>query len=187
MDVDGDSDAAQLYEARLKVVQGDLRRRIARGDADAADDLFQEVAIRLWRRRNHYDATRGPYTAWALRVCDRVCLNAIRRLTTLHRLERAESVANAVQAAAQVAPDLPFDAYDDVHAFHHHLANAIVRLPPRKRAIAIAYFYFGKAPRQIAQEFGMKSSSVWTALSQAKVALRGLLSPPPPRSRVHRR
>src|SRR5881397_1110257 len=58
-----------------------LAARLA-GDA-AADDVVQEALMRAWRRRETYDAARGPVLAWLLAItADR----ALRHRTRRHAL-----------------------------------------------------------------------------------------------------
>jgi len=55
-------------------------RRVLLGivrDAAAADDLLQEVFIRVWGRAGQWDG-RGPLKAWVLRVATNLALNHLR-------------------------------------------------------------------------------------------------------------
>ena len=51
-------------------------RRIVRDEA-AADDLAQEVSLRVWERASQWDG-RGPFKAWLMRVATNLALNHLR-------------------------------------------------------------------------------------------------------------
>ena len=168
-----------LFSQRVADVLPELRRRIARfarGDSDIEDKLAQTVTIRLWEKRALCRGT-GSQVGWATTVCDRVCSNSVRQVDRLGKRvplseELAANAAFVEPDSAVVAQELSGEAYLD------SVADAVAGLPPRKRAIAIAHWYMGKKASRIATEFGLRVSSVWTALSQAKSALRAALQLP---------
>src|SRR5690606_25077680 len=72
------------YERRL---YGYIRRIV--GDAAAADDLFQDIFLKVLRDRS-YDPQRGRFAPWLFAVARNACLEAQRRERTREALrERA--------------------------------------------------------------------------------------------------
>jgi RNA polymerase sigma-70 factor (ECF subfamily) len=58
-----------------------LRRHLLRTvrDPDAADDLLQEVFLRLWTRADQWDG-RGSFKAWLFRIALNLALNHLRTI-----------------------------------------------------------------------------------------------------------
>jgi DNA-directed RNA polymerase specialized sigma24 family protein len=57
-------------------------------------------------------------------------------------------------------------------AEHDEVDNAVTRLPSRRRAIAIARWYFGHSVSQVAREFGTTNTRVLKELALARRQLR---------------
>ena len=74
--VSGDEDAFTLLFDRYERGLRDHVRRIVRDDA-AADDLTQEVFLRLWRRAEQWTG-QGAFQAWLLRIATNLALNHLR-------------------------------------------------------------------------------------------------------------
>jgi RNA polymerase sigma factor (sigma-70 family) len=168
----------RVFATLISTLEPMLRRQIRAYlgvDRDAADDLFQEVCIRMFERRGSYRGA-GPLGAWVSRLCARLCVDHSRREN------RAERRTSSV--------DWPFDAPADsrsefertreaetAQARLEAITDAVVALSPRKRAMAISHWYFGWPARRIAREFHVTAPTVWTVLSQIRGTLRWELLP----------
>ena len=167
----------EVFSRRLLEVEQRLRartRHFARGDYDDAEDLFQEICVRLWEKSGSYRGD-GSFAAWALRVGDRVCLDS-RRHTLLLRarvpiseeLRLTPYTESEAERAARTTEGYRTDS----------MMDAVRALSPRLRAIIHMRYWLGwKAPR-IAQSLHVAVPSVWTALSQARRILRQGVQPP---------
>lgn len=165
----------RIFGERLREAEARLRketRRLAMGDADFADDLFQLVTIRLWSKRKTF-RNEGHWRSWALRVTRNVCLKVLKQRFPI----RTESLLDSVpdQSEGMSASDLVAEQRLREERLEG-VADEVVRLPPRLRAIVIAAYWFDKAPRVIANELGLRPQSVWTGLSQALNRLRTSLT-----------
>jgi RNA polymerase sigma factor (sigma-70 family) len=165
---------AEQFASRLRAAEYRLRRRIlflTGGNADLADDIFQDVAVRLWQKEAMF-SERGQWFHWALRVSDRVCFRALDRL----RQEKLKTGRMSLlkDGSAEVPAD--WSPGGEEEAVANRISNAVARLPPRIRAAIIAAYWFRKSPATIAQEFDLKAKSVWTLLSQGRRLLADRLS-----------
>ena len=71
-----DAQAFDLLMSRYRWrIRGHLLR-ITRDEA-AADDLTQDVFLRLWERASQWDA-KGPFRAWLMRIATNLALNHLR-------------------------------------------------------------------------------------------------------------
>ncbi|MGH7653091.1 MAG: RNA polymerase sigma factor [Gemmatimonadaceae bacterium] len=166
----------KTFAAVISVLESSLRRQIApyaQWDLDDADDLYSETLERVFERRAEYRGD-GPLSAWISRVCVRVGLDHVRGVA---RARRHEAPCDAL--VGDFDPEEEEDGERDAvceNARRESLANAIVALPPRMRAMAISRWYCGHKAVRVAAELGVSVLSVWTTLSNAKAILLGRLN-----------
>ena len=125
------------------------------GSRDRADDVFQEVFLRLVRRDPAF-ASEEHRKAWLLRVtlncCKKLGTSAWRRrVLPLERLPETEQP-------------------DDFEAVA--LRDALARLPEKDRAVLNLFYGEGLKSEEIGELFGEKASSVRSRLSRARALLR---------------
>lgn len=140
------------------------------GDSDLTDDLAQETWIRVATRLTSFRGS-GNLRAWVLRVCTRICIDRSRREAVRRRMEEGWSAVDLSVMTETVATD----AVDRLSLSLHdsdQIANAVVALPPRRRAMIIAEIWFENTPRQIAATFRTTPARVWKELSVARARLR---------------
>jgi RNA polymerase sigma-70 factor (ECF subfamily) len=105
-------------------------------DASAAEDVAQEVFIRLWQRPHLFDPTRGSLAA-LLSVMARS--RALDRLRADGAAERARDRFAEVEALAPAAVEGPAEALER-RAQTAELRGALLRLPPAQReTVELAY------------------------------------------------
>src|SRR5207249_5007051 len=59
---------------------------------DQADEAVQEVFLRLWRKSDLFDSTRGSFRTWLLGITRNHALDKLRRLTVERRLTAGDAV-----------------------------------------------------------------------------------------------
>ncbi len=132
------------------------------GEPSRAEDIAQEVFIKLWTGKARFEAGRGALLPWLLRITTNACLDARRALKPVSELAEAEQI-----------PDSRADAHS--HAEAKALHSMIATLPQRQRA-AIALFYLeGFSMAEVAQALETNAKAVEGLLSRGKAALKALL------------
>jgi RNA polymerase sigma-70 factor, ECF subfamily len=132
------------------------------GEASRAEDITQEVFLKLWTGKARYEAGRGALLGWLLRITTNACLDARRALKPVSELAEAEHIA-----------DTRADAHSAAEAKALHAV--IATLPQRQRA-AIALFYLeGFTMVEVAQALDTNAKAVEGLLSRGKAALKALL------------
>jgi RNA polymerase sigma-70 factor (ECF subfamily) len=105
-------------------------------DPSAAEDVTQEVFIRLWQRPHLFDPTRGSLAA-LLSVMARS--RALDRLRADGAADRARDRLAEVEAIAPATVEGPAEALER-RAGNAELRGALLRLPPaQRRTIELAY------------------------------------------------
>lgn len=140
-----------------------------------AEELAQEVFLRVYRSRSNYEPT-AKFTTWLFRIATHMALNHIRD----GRHEKGqESLDNEVAegVARQVAdliPSVEQTMVKDVR--RQEIRQAIEALPEKQRAAVMMHKYQELEYSQIAGALGCSESAVKSLLFRAYETLRGRLA-----------
>jgi RNA polymerase sigma-70 factor (ECF subfamily) len=129
------------------------------GDEDDADDVTQEVFVRVHRKLWSFRGD-GPFDAWLYRITRRVAL----------RMRPRDS-----SAALSVVPDLyvtdPGARVDRERAVEL-IREIAATLPLRQREVFLLCDIEGRAPAEVAAMLSMKDVSVRASLFKARASIR---------------
>jgi RNA polymerase sigma factor (sigma-70 family) len=165
--VAGDEAAlGELYDECSPLVYG-LAARVTR-DWAAAEDITQEVFVRVWENPQAFDPARGTWRGWLGTMTHRRAVDWVRRSAARHR-----RTADAATPAA--APDPEEMAVAGWVA--KSVQVAVDDLPAAQReAIRLAYFD-GQTYRQVAETLGIPEgtakSRLWQGLRRLAARLEG--------------
>jgi RNA polymerase sigma-70 factor (ECF subfamily) len=169
----GDEDAfAQLVLAHADRVYRALRRFGL--DADAADDVTQEVFLRAWRGLARFEE-RAQLSTWLYRVAFN---EAQRRLSRREppRVEpplEGEDPVSSIPEAMHLSPEVR--ALD--HEFEAILQRALAELPDDWRAAVVLRDIEGLSTEQAAAAAGVRQAAFKSRLHRGRMQLRVLLEP----------
>jgi len=137
------------------------------GDAADAEDVTQEVLIKLHRSLHRF-AGRSRFTTWLYRVTRNEALGLARRLAGRLRLARA------VTREAMVSPGTSDDPLERFHAARvAALADTLLtRLPRRQREVFHLADLEGCSMAEIAERLGMSPVTARVHLLHARRTLR---------------
>jgi RNA polymerase sigma-70 factor (ECF subfamily) len=152
---------AEIYRRHAGAVFGLAKRLIF--DAVLAEEVTQEVFVRLWREPERFDPTRGSLRTFLLSVTHGRAIDILRSETSRRaREERSRSVAEA-------GYDLEQEVFDLTTA--ERVRQAVAKLPGvERKAIELAYFG-GHSYREVA---AIENEPVGTIKSRIRSGLRRL-------------
>jgi RNA polymerase sigma-70 factor (ECF subfamily) len=137
---DGDAIALeQLYDRYGQAVYS-LALRIVR-DPATAEELTQEVFLRLWRYAATYEPTRGRFSGWLLGITHNLALNEVRRWQS--RPQKAELPDDTDDERAYDPVDESADSAEAawLNIRREGIVRALKQLPEaQRRAIELAFF-----------------------------------------------
>jgi RNA polymerase sigma factor (sigma-70 family) len=160
--VAGDDTAlAEAYDRWATLVRT-VAARIT-NDHAAADDVTQDVFVRLWERPLAYDPARGALRAW-------LCMLARSRALDLVRRRQVQARYHAA-----TAPDgIDLSDVDDGLIWRTEtkvVREAVQALPDPQRAAVLLAYYEGHTYREVARRLNIPEG---TAKSRLRVALATL-------------
>jgi RNA polymerase sigma-70 factor (ECF subfamily) len=182
--------------AQLAVPDARLVERLSRGDVSAfealydryarevfvlavhlvgrndADEIVQEVFLRLWQRAGQFDPSRGSFAAWFMTIARH------RVFDELKRRRNAVVVAEAVDDLLESIPDpgASLDERASLAERRRAVLAAVRQLPDeQRRALVLAYFG-GLSQSAIADSLDVPLGTVKKRLRLAVDKLRASLS-----------
>jgi RNA polymerase sigma-70 factor, ECF subfamily len=138
-----------------------LARRIMRSDTDA-EDVTQEVFVKIWQKALEYAPARGSVSTWLMTIAHHTAIDALRRRTsrdTIHpeadELERA--------------PDTRIDVDNALE--NVMVTRAMQNLTPEERQLIELAYFEGLSHSQLATRTGIP---LGTIKSRIRVGLQKL-------------
>jgi RNA polymerase sigma-70 factor, ECF subfamily len=157
---------AEAFRRHAGAVYG-LAQRVL-GDRAAAEEVVQEVFLRLWNAPDRYDPERGSMRAFLLSQAHGRAVDQLRSDSSRRRREQRDAARSAAAGY-----DLEHEVMDLTVA--EHLKEAVSALPAdERRAIELAYFE-GHTYREVAvlldQPEGTVKSRIRSGLTRLRAGL----------------
>src|SRR5947199_1235125 len=140
-----------------------------------AEELAQEVFLRVYRSRSSYEAT-AKFTTWLFRIATHLALNALRDGKNERSQERLDDDSGGVPAR-QVSDRRP--SVEQTMVYEAKLAEirrAIAALPEKQRAAVLMHKYEEMEYSHIATVLNTSESAVKSLLFRAYESLRARLA-----------
>jgi RNA polymerase sigma-70 factor (ECF subfamily) len=168
---DGDTTAfAELYETHAPRLYRYFLPRVS-GHAQIAEDLTEEVFVRVLERFNQYEDRGLPFGAWLFRIAHNLLIDSRRRAPRQPHvgLDECEEIDSP---AALGSLDQALD--------HHELSEAMKRLTAEQQRVIRLRFLEGMTIADTAQTMGKTEESVKKLQARALHAMRRMLAEPTP-------
>ena len=169
---DGASFGVLLDKHRLSVVHF-LQRMVQ--NHSVAEELAQEVFLRVYRSRSTYEPT-AKFTTWLFRIATHLALNSLRDGKNERSQERLDS-DSPDQPVRQVSDQRPTVEQSMVYqARLDEVRRAVAGLPEKQRAAVLMHKYEEMEYSQIAKVLSCSESAVKSLLFRAYETLRARLA-----------
>ena len=169
---DGTSFALLLEKHRSPVVH--FLYRMVQNQA-IAEELAQEVFLRVYRSRATYEAT-AKFTTWLFRIAMHLALNSLRDRKN-ERLEEPIEDSSSETPLRQLSDSRPsVEAALVKEAWLAEVRRAVARLPEKQRAAVLMHKYHEMEYTQIAKILDCSESAVKSLLFRAYETLRARLA-----------
>ena len=173
-----DRDAfAMLYDRYASAVHG-LALMVLR-DAALAEDVTHDVFLRVWQRPEAFEAGRGAFAPWLMRVTRN-------RAIDLHRRRRAQPESAPADDVGRWALDPEPDPAEQVITGQERrqVREALAELAPEQRRLLELAYFGGMSQSQIAASLERPLGTVKSQIRAAMRHLAGRLGEPTPRNEI---
>ena len=171
----GDTAALSLLYDRYAGAVYSLVARIV-GDRQVAEDLLQEVFVRVWQRAGTFQGARGKPLTWVLGIAHNLAIDEVRRrrrrpLEADDRDEEGQLIA--LQALPSVDSDPSDLAWERLR--REQIVAALAQLPEAQRILIELAYFEGYTQSQLAARLGEPLGTIKTRMRLAAQKLRELL------------
>ena len=156
-----------LYKQTSAKLYGVVARILTR--SDVADDVLQEVYVRVWEKAGEFDPVKGSAVAWMATIARNSALDEVRRVRPASLEDQPESFE---PAADEVDPLAKRERSEGLA----RLIDCLQELDEEKRAIVLLAYYRGSSREALAKRFGRPVATIKTWLHRSLAQLRDCLS-----------
>jgi RNA polymerase sigma-70 factor (ECF subfamily) len=161
-----------LYDRYSRLLFG-LIMRILRNRSDA-EEVLQEVFVRVWTHAEQYDATLGAPGPWLVRVARNRAIDRLRARRPSADVGPGADDGPAA-AAAVAGTDASPEAAASAARTGEAVRGALATLPAEQRVLIEAAFFEGFTHSELAARFGLPLGTVKTRVRAGMSALRSRL------------
>ena len=154
-----DSTSAKLYGVILRI----LRRR------DMADEVLQEVYVKIWERAADFDPNRASPITWMSTIARNRALDVVRRRMPVSIEDTPEALNFP---SAEPHPLASLELAQDVA----RLKACLDGLEPQRSEIVKAAYFDGASREDLSRRFGAPVATIKTWLHRSLAQLRACLS-----------
>src|ERR1700733_12820134 len=158
---------AECYRRHGGAVFG-LAKRVLHNPTDA-EDVTQEIFLRLWNEPDRFDPARGSLRSFLLAQAHGRAVDAVRSSSSRRQRESRDALRTA-----EAAYDLQREVWD--LAVADQVSHALGELPEEeRRAIELAYFD-GRTYREVAQMLNQPEGTVKSRIRNGMRRMRAVLA-----------
>lgn len=156
--------ASELVRRHLPRMVGLARRML--GDAVEAEDVAQEVFLRVWKHAPGWKPGQAKFETWMHRVAMNQCLDRLRRIGR----NAGEIPPETVDAKASATRSL------DDRQRRDRVRDALLKLPDRQRAALVLCYYQERTNIEAAEILSVSVEALESLLSRARRTLKSALA-----------
>ncbi len=163
----GDREAFFVLYRRYANLVYSMARRVL-GDDALAEEVTQEVFLKIWQKGVLYDPNRGRFSSWLLSVTRFAAIDRLRYEQRRPRLTDAETVTPRPEEVRQARVD---------HAQWQQgqeLRLLIAQLPPEQREVIELAYFGGMTHRELAEYLNLPLGTVKSRLRLGLEKLRAM-------------
>ena len=168
----GDSEALRAIAERHGQPVYSLALRIL-GEPGWAEEVLQDVLLRLWEKPERYDPSRGDLRRWLLAVTHHAAIDGLRSRRGKARARSAGPEALDLDLVVDRGEDPSESAWKSVRA--ESVRAAVAELPAGQREAIELVYYGGLTQAEVAartgQPLGTIKTRVWTGLRRLRESL----------------
>jgi RNA polymerase sigma-70 factor, ECF subfamily len=139
------------------------------GNAGQAEDLVQDTFVKVWRKADSYQPSRGSLDTWVLLIARSLAIDTIRRRVLETRVMAREE--HASETSFEPGPEDVAETLD----LSQRARRAMAALSPSQRAALELAYFGGKTSAEVAELEGIPVGTAKTRIRTALMKLREAL------------
>ncbi len=156
----GDAQAyQQLVESGIDRVLAVARRML--GDEMEAEDVAQDVFLRLWRQADRWEGGRAQVSTWLYRVTVNSCIDRM-------RARKEETVDELPEVASEATQQVTLEEED----LQSYMDTALQALPERQRMALVLFHYENLSMSAVAEVMDASVEAVESLLARGRRTLK---------------
>jgi RNA polymerase sigma-70 factor (ECF subfamily) len=142
-----------LYDRYARDVYATAAHSLGRGPAE---EVVQDVFVRVWQRAPQFDSQRGSGGAWIMAIARHRVVDEIR-----HR-QRHDAAVDTIDEVLASTEDHDADVEGEAWAHEQRvqILEAVRELPEEQRRVIVLAYFGGLTQSEIAQELGCPLGTV---------------------------
>lgn len=160
---------SQLYDRYARPVHVLAVAALGRGEAE---EIVQEVFLRLWHKAPQYRPERGPFGAWFMTIARHHVWDVLRRLQREPSL--AAEVIDQLLTQSAGAETVEDEAWS--HEIGQAMRRALQALPTEQRRALVLSYFGGLSQTSIARQLGWPLGTVKKRMRLGMQKLRDAMS-----------
>lgn len=145
------------------------------GNANVAEDLAQEVMLEAWRSVERLRDTER-FSHWLSGIARNVCLRWMRKQERHHQHLIEPEFDQDITLEELLVADIDVEFDLERKELIELLDRALALLPPSTRDVLVARYVEESSLAEVAERFGLQTSTVAMRLQRGKLALRRTLN-----------
>ncbi len=137
-------------------------------DEDIAEELLQDVFLKIWDKIENYDAGKGKLFTWMLNIARNQAIDKTRS-KEMSKGKKTDDIDNLVNR-------IDSQSYGELQVDAIGLKEVLDRLSKDQKFVVDHLYLKGYTQSELAEEFDIPLGTVKTRLRLAMVELRSLLS-----------
>ena len=162
---------AELYDRHCRLLFT-LILRILR-DRGEAEDVLQEVFVRVWDSADRYDQALGAPAAWLARISRNRAIDRLRARAV--RADLSVATPDTALPAPDLAPSGDPEGLAVTGEQRRAIAAALGTLPDNQRALIESAFFEGYTQSELAERFDLPLGTVKTRIRTGMQTLKRAL------------
>ena len=156
----------KVYAATAVKLYGIVIRILGRGDL--AEDILQEVYIRVWQRASEFDPATGSPITWLATIARNRALDEARRKT----MRSLDDCPELLQLRSDEDPLADSERNEE----RSRLQACLDCLDPEKRQVVLLAYHYGMTREEVARVISRPVATVKTWLRRSLAQLKDCLS-----------
>jgi RNA polymerase sigma-70 factor (ECF subfamily) len=139
-------------------------------DNEVAEDLLQDVFLKIWNKIEYYDSTKGRIYTWMINMARNSSIDKLRS-KGFNNKSKTKSIDDSVSGTS-----LQNQHSHEMFVDHIGMDGALMALKPTYRTLIEMVYFEGYSQADVAEELNIPLGTVKTRLRKAIFDLREKLS-----------